>query len=568
MPLDNLETLIAHLRRRCSASEDAITALLAPLNSECDTRRDVYLAIDSGLHLQISRILQCDADGSEEWYIQDQTELQHCREQLQSQQSRFQGILDAIPTSIHTLTSDAKLGDYNSTFAREIHASMGVEVARGFDFNTFRGWGNSDRWEHYLREAFAGESFSAQWETVTPFGSHFLDVSFVPLAVAPQPEVVVVVRNLTEELKGNKEFTRASSRAKLALESARAVAFEYDVQTDTFQTSDLRLVGIAGPQNFSVDWWIGHIEEEDRDRVRRVFEDSLRDSECISVTYCFRDSEGTLRDLQSEGHILRNELGHPQAIIGITQDVTRAKALERKLIESLHLAEEMNRLKTAFLANMSHEIRTPLTAVVGFAQILAEELTDPRQLEYTDRIINSGRRIVSTIHSILDYASIEAGTFPVDSEPFELVTTVRTVVDGFRSAAATSQLHLTLADDGVMFTVAKGKHCVERILQCLVDNAIKFTSAGMVCVQVSVAPDGARVDVMDTGCGIKDTRRIFDPFVQGDLSSNRVHEGCGLGLAIARGLAEAIGASLSVSCSEVGRGSCFSLKLPAQPVNG
>ena len=255
--------------------------------------------------------------------------------------------------------------------------------------------------------------------------------------------------------------------------------------------------------------------------------------------------------------------------IAIKQDVTERKESERRLRMALEKAQEAVHLKAAFLANMSHEIRTPLNVIVGYSNLIGESCADvdPGVHELVEGIDRASRRLIGTIHAIIDMAKLEAEAFDVHPVRLVLTPLVERVLDGFRSAAAKKGLDLRYETEDHGATVLFDEYCLEHAIANLIDNAIKFTPQGRVTVRLRRGEDGTLVlTVEDTGVGI-DIRFIpglFEPFSQEERGYSRRFEGNGLGLALTRRYLELGGATIDVE-SEKGKGSRFTIVLPRRP---
>ncbi len=228
-------------------------------------------------------------------------------------------------------------------------------------------------------------------------------------------------------------------------------------------------------------------------------------------------------------------------------------------------ANEANQAKTAFLSRMSHELRTPLNAVLGFAQLLQLEELQPTQASAVDKIVSGGRHLLDLINEVLDIARIESGSILMSPEAVPLADVVLESMDLVRSMAATAQVRLepfdTSAVDEVVFA---DRQRVIQILLNLLTNAVKYNrQSGTVQVRVGSTDDGmAWVEVEDSGPGIAPDLllRLFQPFDR--LGAERTGiEGTGIGLTVARSLAETMGGRLEVRSTE-GVGSVFTLVLP------
>ena len=231
------------------------------------------------------------------------------------------------------------------------------------------------------------------------------------------------------------------------------------------------------------------------------------------------------------------------------------------------LAESANRAKAAFLASMSHELRTPLQAALGFAQLLRSGVFGPinqEQSEALARVERSQTHLARLIDDILDFARLEAGRVRVLLEAVRVKEIIDDLIPLVEPQAVLKQISVT-AETPEGLVVAVDRQRMRQIMVNLVGNAVKFTNPGG-AVRVVVRPEATwiRFDVHDNGVGIPADRlkEIFEPFVQVDDALTRTASGAGLGLAISRDLARAMGGELSVK-SEPGKGSVFSVSFPA-----
>jgi signal transduction histidine kinase/CheY-like chemotaxis protein len=245
-------------------------------------------------------------------------------------------------------------------------------------------------------------------------------------------------------------------------------------------------------------------------------------------------------------------------------DVTDARRAAREQQEALQAAEVANRAKSDFLAVISHEIRTPLNGVLGMAQAMALNPLSKAQRQRLRVISDSGSALLTIVDDLLDLSRIEAGGLQIVREDCDLTALVESVHTAYAAEAVAKGLSFILDLD----PAAAGRYQadpgrVRQILGNLISNAIKFTHAGEVLVRLRRLPDGVRLEVNDTGIGIPPDRvaALFESFVQADCSMTRRYGGAGLGLAICRQLAQAMGGDVCVS-SLPGRGSQFRVDLP------
>ena len=230
--------------------------------------------------------------------------------------------------------------------------------------------------------------------------------------------------------------------------------------------------------------------------------------------------------------------------------------------------EVASKHKSEFLANMSHELRTPLNAILGYTELILDKIYGnvPEEIqEVLERVEKNGRHLLSLINDVLDISKIEAGQLSLSLNDYSMKEVVQTVVTSVESLAAEKNLALKVR---VSPEVDYGRGDEQRIYQVLtnlVGNAIKFTEAGEVEVEVTASNDTFVVSVSDTGPGLSgaDQQKIFDEFHQVDGSSTRKKGGTGLGLSIAKRIVEMHGGRIWVE-STLGEGSTFSFTLPVR----
>ena len=241
--------------------------------------------------------------------------------------------------------------------------------------------------------------------------------------------------------------------------------------------------------------------------------------------------------------------------------IERIKNVEN-LKEAKLKAEESDRLKTAFLANMSHEIRTPMNGIMGFANILLDEVTDETHHEYLEIISKSADRLLATINDVLDISRIETGQVCVTKSEFDINEMFRELHSFFKVNNSHIDVLLMLERSEPML-IYTDKTKFQQVMINLLGNAVKFTRKGSVEFGYSVGISNITIYVKDTGIGIPEASRevIFDRFVQANSSALREFEGTGLGLAISKLFVELLGGRIWLT-SEVGVGTTFFVSLP------
>lgn len=247
------------------------------------------------------------------------------------------------------------------------------------------------------------------------------------------------------------------------------------------------------------------------------------------------------------------------------------KERTRELEIARHRAEDANLAKSQFLAAMSHEIRTPMTAILGYAEILADDTLKhdcPKHLrEAVDTIHTSSQHLLMIIDDILDVSKIEAGRMTVEKipvDPIELVESTRSLQEG--RASAKSIDIVTIYTTPIPRQIMSDPTRLRQILLNIIGNAIKFTDTGRISIRVAFDQEcsSLRFAIEDTGAGIPpnqlDLLRTFQAFNQADSTTTRKHGGTGLGLKISAELARLLGGSLTID-SEAGQGTTVSVEI-------
>jgi two-component system, sensor histidine kinase len=262
------------------------------------------------------------------------------------------------------------------------------------------------------------------------------------------------------------------------------------------------------------------------------------------------------------GRTIQRNIAQRIALLAMTQSL--GVALDR--------ADAANRAKSTFLANMSHELRTPLNVIIGMSELLAEAPEEAQHRHLPGSIRRAGQSLLALISDVLDLSQIEAGKITLQVAPFAPRRLIEDVLDMFEPGAASKSLRLdaTYATSVPEWFVGDQAR-LRQILVNLVGNALKFTDAGSVRIELDFETDATgggvlSIEVVDTGPGIdeNDHLRIFSAFQQGDDSSTRAHPGTGLGLNISRDLVALMGGRIDLR-SVPGEGSRFRVFVPESP---
>jgi len=349
------------------------------------------------------------------------------------------------------------------------------------------------------------------------------------------------------------------------------------------------------------DWFSTFLPECHHRRTKELFLNAINDIQTRGNVNTIITKSGEERDIEWHDKTLKDADGKIIGLLAIGQDITIRKQAEdnlkkakeeleninKQLETSIRCANQMaqeatvaNQAKSEFLANMSHEIRTPMNSIIGFSDILSQEVLTDGQMDYVQTIRDSGKNLLTIIDDILDFSKIEAGKLDTEIIECSLEKLLGNISSMLRPKATEKGLDFKVLHKTEL--PANIRTDPTRVYQCLtnlINNAIKFTENGHVHVIVSLEEIEnkpiIRFDIEDTGIGIPANKQkaIFESFSQVDGSTTRKFGGTGLGLTITKHLAGILGGSVTVQ-SEPGKGSVFSLSIPAglavesQPVLG
>ncbi|MCW2238007.1 response regulator [Azospirillum canadense] len=364
------------------------------------------------------------------------------------------------------------------------------------------------------------------------------------------------VAERTHELRQSREQMRA------ILESSPVGVCAYDADGAIAVCND-RLVNLLGVPKDRLngasigDLFVDAGDEEVQETHWTFFRRQLRDAEVR-----LRRADGsTFWALVS---VDPTQLDGRPVFLAWVYDITRRKLAERQMEIAKEQAEQATSAKSAFLATMSHEIRTPMNGVLGMLELLERTQLDAGQQDTLATMRESATSLLRIIDDILDFSKIEAGKMDLEQVPISVPALIEGVADTLAPAARNKGLVLlTYVDPAIPQTLLGDPVRLRQILFNLGGNAIKFTEAGRIVVQASLAgmEDGwarLRIDVTDTGIGIAEAarKRLFQPFTQAESSTTRRFGGTGLGLSICRRLVSLMGGEIGVD-STPGCGSTF-----------
>ncbi len=316
--------------------------------------------------------------------------------------------------------------------------------------------------------------------------------------------------------------------------------------------------------------WMHGIHPDDRSEIMDNWPQAIRAGAPFTLEHRLRRADGRWRNMLIRSVPVHDPDGGIREWVGTHTDITEQREAEADLLTAKDAAEDANRAKSQFLANMSHELRTPLSAVIGYSEMLEEEIEDLGAVSLVEdvrKIRSNARHLLSLINDVLDLSKIEAERMTTYPEDFDTETLLRDVASTVQTLVAKKQNTLAL-DIGTGAALGAMHTDQVKLRQCLfnlISNASKFTENGTITLRARRADNMLTFEIADTGIGMSEEQLagLFERFKQADSSTTRRFGGTGLGLAITRAFCRLLGGDVTVE-SESGRGSTFIIRIPAE----
>lgn len=482
---------------------------------------------------------------------------------LEQREALFRGILEAAPDSIILVDERGVITLSNPKTVQIFGYSQEELVGQSIELLVpprlrERHAGLRESYVHAPRSREMGSG--TELSGVTKDGREFpIEASLSPLRLDGKLFVMAVVRDVTERKRAQAALLESEARLAEAQQVARIGSWSWDIAHGRMFWSDqnYRLIGLeprAAEPTFEL--LLTRVAEEDRVRLRQVFERSLATHRPVALDFRVFLPDGRLATLNAEGKVLLDDEGRPMRMVGITRDVT-----EQRLVE---------RMKDEFLSVVSHELRTPLNFIMGFSTLLEDEVSgplNPKQHDYLGKILGGTDRMLVLINNLLDMSQIAAGSFKLSPSLTLYLPVVCEVISTLEPLIEEKRLTLTY-DVQVTGEVPIDGQRIIQVLSNLVSNALKFTPEGGAIELRAYVNDGQLVtEVTDTGVGFEpdDLSRLFKRFTQLDMTYTRKVGGTGLGLSISKAIVEAHGGQIGACSAGRGQGATFWFTLPVTP---
>jgi len=480
-------------------------------------------------------------------------------------------LIRALPLSIVMTDRDLRIMTHSQIWA----TGLGLENTKVVGESIFElSDGFYRRWEGAFHQALQGERFTGQRVKIPlPDGR----MSYLQSEVTPWRDaagevagIIVASDDVTQLVEALKEVGRNEERLNLALTLSDLHVYELDYRRQELFKAGAEATFFEKPQTYEdlrQDIFKA-IDPRDRADVAEAWRRHVEEGAPYRPQYRVNREDG--KEIWVEGVIdyHADSHGRPLRLLGAMQDITERKLAEQAMVRAKDEAEAANVAKSTFLATMSHEIRTPLNGVLGMAQVMEADDLSSTQRDRVQIIRQSGEALLAILNDVLDLSKIEAGKLELEESRFDVGELARGAHAAFSAVAEQKALSFELIIEPAARGVYVGDSTrVRQILYNLVSNALKFTEAGSVRVNIASATPGLVITVRDTGIGIAPERmeQLFEKFEQADASTTRRFGGTGLGLAICRDLARLMGGHVSGE-SAPGDGAAFTAVLPLEKV--
>lgn len=378
--------------------------------------------------------------------------------------------------------------------------------------------------------------------------------------------ILVFCQEVTEEVEAKKALKESESYFRILAETLPQIIWTARSSGEINYTNS-QWKDYSNSSDFN---WVNHAHPEDRKRAKDAWHVAVQSGEPLEVDVRLRSRHGTYRWFLMRAVSSRDGNNRILNWYGSATDIEERKIQAKELSDAKQEAERANATKSAFLANMSHEIRTPLGAILGFSDLLRDpSISSEEKTGYLDIISRNGKSLTRVIDDILDLSKVEAGHLEIERTAFRIHDVLSEIVSLFSETVKAKDLYLSLAiDSDVPVAVLSDPARLRQILINIIGNAVKFTTFGGIKVKVemqSLSEKTARVLILvsDTGPGLmrSQQKKLFQPFTQADNTTTRKYGGTGLGLALSRRLAQAMGGNIAISACKIRKGCTFQIMI-------
>jgi PAS domain S-box-containing protein len=554
-----------------SITEAGMAALTRALETGQTQTFEYTLPIDGSPHHFEARLSRSLADEAVA-LIRDRTREQQALEAVAAERDFSMQVMEAMGQGLAVVDANRRFEYVNPALARMMgwvqYEMVGRYAMTGMDQQPST---RNAGWE----AAREGQGSVLETQMMRKDGTelHVLLTSVPRFKDGQFGGTVTVITDLTERYRLEREIQRERDFITAVTDAANIliIVADHDGLVVQFNQAAQTLTGFELSELVSRAFWDSLVADAHIPEVLEAFKRLTEGHPSIEIEVPLLTKYGEQHDVMWSIAPLRDATGQTTHFVGKGVDVSERRKAEARAEAALKEAQRANRLKSEFLANVSHELRTPLHALVGFADLLEDELTGSLNADQADCIHEIGAasdHLLALINDLLDLSKLESSSvsFPIEAQHLESLLESSLSLVRHRAEAQGIKLELSIAAG--LDTVMGGSRQLKQVMLNLLSNAVQFTPANGT-IQVTANPgtglytDTLEIAVTDSGVGItsNELERIFEPFAQA-ASALEGHKGFGLGLTLTKRLVELHGGSIGVT-SEPGLGSTFTVRLPA-----
>jgi len=534
----------------------------------------VEKARDYTIFYQIGALLFLVIIGTIYWNRKLSHEIQLRNEienDLKIEKDNFKVLFEKVSDG-NLIIQDGKFISCNDAAVRMLGLSSKKQVLEStpFDWSPFiqeDGELSEEKALKMMQLCLENENHRFEWIHVDINNQEFwVDVGLTKITYEGKEAIYVVWRDIGEQKKLEQKLKDSESQLKVLIDKIplQIVVSSYEGKAHMANKQTLIDYDMEGVDFSNLNVADFYADPSERDEV---IEDLRTKGYLDKRIIKFRRPDGEHSMMMS---IMPIKYENENMLLSISVDLTERLKMEKSLLEAKTTAEQANKSKSEFLANMSHEIRTPLNAIIGFTELLDEQITEPRLKSYVKTIQTASGTLLTLINDILDLSKIEAGKLIINNTPTNISKLCDEIVAIFTMSIKNKGLDFFLeVDSNLPKSLLIDEIRLRQILLNLIGNAVKFTQTGYVKLivdAINIDEHHSKVDleirVKDTGVGIPASQleKIFNEFEQNEGQDTRKFGGTGLGLSISKRLTNMLNGTISVESKE-GNGSTFIVKL-------
>ena len=388
-------------------------------------------------------------------------------------------------------------------------------------------------------------------------------------AYSPEKDrLAIIIEDISENKRIVDELSKSENRFRSLATASPDAIFITDLSFNIKLASNAykRIFKYTNDQNPTS--FMELIDRTEVNSFTSIVDDLIKYNKLQNEVFIGRKQTGEKIFIDVSIGLLQNQSTAQPELILIARDITERKKIEFQLIEAKNRAEEASKAKSQFIANTSHEIRTPLNAIMGYADIMKQQLKDNTNTDLLNGIQKGAKKLLSIVNSILDLSKMESGHFRQAFSPFNFIQTIVDIKQIYSTKTKQKNLKFKISiADNFPIQIISDDIKLRQIITNLLDNAIKFTNEGEILFDVEFKDNGNSIDlyliIKDTGIGIPANQQkiIFQAFHQLEAQSSRRYGGTGLGLTITQKIVEMLNGKIEV-LSLLGEGSEFRVSIP------